>query len=155
MRNLLIVTLFSFFVSCSTSNPKSKNRRITDTIQSFDGQMLIGEWEWEKNSESKDFSIKFYEDKNVIKGAYCYVLQYGEKMDCFEDGEYNFIIDSDFNEEGCVFEFKSGYGGTKGKGKIRIISKDEIEWEIKESPKGEYYCPTKAILRKKLQSSPQ
>ena len=69
-------------------------------------------------------------------------------MDCTEKGQYSAIIPKTA-ESYLIFNFKSSFSLTNGKAKISL-KENKLIWEIIESPKGEFYCPTHALMMKQL-----
>jgi len=112
---------------------------------------ITGEWVWGKNSKEATFSVTIQKEGNSYVGRYCAVALSGAKIDCnVEDiPVLNFPSFKIENVQGNEFvaDFKTYFSEATGKVKIRIKG-NIMYWEIIEEPKGEYYCPNVAILKR-------
>lgn len=130
MKNIWILALVLLCFACS----QQKNS-------------ITGHWVWEKNSKEAKFSVIITKEDNSYIGSYCAVTLSGAKIDCDVYGDFpSFKIENVQGNE-FVVDFKTYFSEATGKVKIRIEG-DTMYWEVIEEPKGEYYCPNVAILKR-------
>ncbi len=122
---------------------------------SYSSEFLLGKWAGTRNPDAKDvplstFTISFHKKDSIVKGHYCYITQYGSKIDCDPTGDDNiFNIKTSRNNE-YSFSFKSFNNESLGTGKISVVNDEEIEWSVIDKPTGdEYFGPEKYMLHKK------
>ncbi|MDD5067318.1 MAG: hypothetical protein PHF84_09755 [bacterium] len=116
------------------------------TNRVYAGQQYEGIWAWEKNNGSRDFSVKIINNGKYYIGTYCAVVNNGGRIDCSENDTPSFQFKNTQNDI-ITTEFKTYY--TESTGKVKLtFHKNKLTWEIIKEPKGEYYCPKKAILYK-------
>jgi len=119
----------------------------SNKVNSYQGT-FSGNWKWERNSDKGEFTISFSQKGDTVIGNYCAIAQAGERIDCFDKGEYSFrFLISGSNSTRIEFKFKTAYSNTYGKAKI-TLENNKLLWEIIEKPKGEFYAPLKAVLLK-------
>jgi hypothetical protein len=137
MKNINLVLLIIFITSVTFQN---KNNDCN----------ICGEWKWEKNDEKHDFTLQIFQKDSFIYGRHCYILDYGNKMDCYlRNDDYSFKIKfSDIKSDSFSIKIKSYY--SKNYGIVNLKLKDKkIYWNLLIIPKGEFYLPTEAILVKR------
>lgn len=140
MKMIKLVVLFTLlcFSYCTLGSNKVISNQVT----------FIGNWKWERNSDKGEFNISFSQKGDSIIGNYCAIAQAGERIDCFDKGEYSFrFLIPGSNSNQIEFKFRTAYSNTFGKAKITLGNKNLL-WEILEKPKGEFYAPLKAVLIK-------
>lgn len=157
MQSLLLISMF-LLLSCNTQNKGSaettnnvavdtpETQQIKNEQSGSDKNDFTGEWNWEKNNDSKDFTVKIGLRNDSLFTSYCCIIQQGLKMDCPENDEYSFVVPK---PSGNYFtaSFKSYFSSSIGK--VKLSLKDgKLIWEILEAPKGEFYCPSTAIMIK-------
>ncbi|WP_250253334.1 hypothetical protein [Chryseobacterium sp. Marseille-Q3244] len=145
-RFLILVCLFGTMISCKGHDSKD-NKVINNSILE-NVSTLPETWRWRSEDKSQEFTIKIQRiTKDSLFAQYCAVYNNGQKLDC--DFEQNTNIKAIFNKDknAYVGEFHSFFNSGKGTCLIKIIDKN-LNWEIIKTPDGEYYAPTKCILRK-------
>ncbi len=108
---------------------------------------ISGRWVWEKNSEISTFTVDIIKEDNYYIGTYFAVAESGMKIDGDIEDRPSFKIEN-FNKE-VIVTFKTYFSDSIGKVKLRFDN-DKLHWEIIEKPKGEYYCPNVAVLKRFL-----
>lgn len=104
-----------------------------------------GDWEWEKNSETRMFFVNIEEKDGYYVGRYSAIAHDGMFIDSdYDDDDYSFVIEKLFTDEAIV-DFLTYYSRTKGKVKLSILD-GKLYWDIIEEPDGLYFCPNNAVL---------
>jgi len=117
----------------------SNTKRIDNPPSPF-----VGEWNWEKNSATKDFSLTIKQSGGKLIGTYCYTLNSGDKVDCAGDATISFSVPLPSGNS-FVAAFASTHSQTKGLVQITFDGTYLI-WTITKEPTGEYYSPMSAKL---------
>jgi hypothetical protein len=135
MKNIWILIVLLLCFACS----QQKNTTNQDNF-------LAGKWRWEKNSKRATFSVTITKKGNSYIGNYCAVALSGA-IDCnvYDDFSSFKIENAQGNEFTVVF--KAYFSEASGKVKIRIEG-DKMYWQVVEKPKGKYYCPDVAVLKR-------
>lgn len=107
---------------------------------------ITGRWVWEENSKANTFTVDIIKVDNYYIGTYFAVAESGMKIDGDVEDIPSFKIEN-FNNKEVIVTFETYFSGTKGKAKLRFEN-DNMYWEIIEKPKGEYYCPNFAVLKR-------
>jgi hypothetical protein len=148
MKKILIVAIVLLCVACSQQERPQRGTMKPLTKDSADNDMdLTGKWVWEKNSKEAKFSVFILKDNNSYIGNYCAVALSGAKIDCNVYDDFpSFKIEKAQGNEFIVV-FKTYFSEVTGKVKIRIEG-NKMYWQVVEQPKGEYYCPDVAVLKR-------
>ena len=142
----LVVALLCFAYS-QQANPQGNTAKQPTKDSTNQNISLTGYWVWEKNSDASDFDVEITKKGNAYIGEYCATAYHGNRIDCGRANDPpSFKIENIQGNEFTV-AFKTYYGGGTGKVKIRIEG-DTMYWEIVKKPKGEYYCPDAAVLKR-------
>ena len=103
-----------------------------------------GEWYWEDDFNS--FTLTLEINQSTAKGTLCSIMQQGNRIDCGDSDESNFIAEVSGNK--IVTPFTSYYCNCTGKVEITLIDAAHLKWKITEKPKGDYFIPDEVVLVK-------
>ncbi|WP_162926149.1 hypothetical protein [Chryseobacterium aurantiacum] len=145
-RFLILVCLFGTMISCKGHD--SKDNKIVNNPMLESVTPISETWHWRSEDKNQEFTIKIHRiTKDSLFAQYCAVYNNGQKLDC--DFEQNINIKAVFNKNKNAYtgEFHSFFNSGKGTCLIKIVDKN-LSWEIIKIPDGEYYAPTKCILKK-------
>lgn len=106
---------------------------------------LTGNWEFEE-SDQTIFNLDFTQNGSKISGSHCSSQYAGQKIDCSLDGDAISITGTIGKADSVLVVFKSSFSGKTGRAVIKKLSATQIQWTIRQEPKGEYYIPTNTIL---------
>jgi hypothetical protein len=85
-----------------------------------------------------------------IIGSYCFVTQYGNKVDCSPEGDMNIsghVMADDPNK--AIVNFNSFFGAKNGVAELDVNDDGSITWSMITRPQGgRYYGPSHAVFRK-------
>jgi hypothetical protein len=88
-------------------------------------------------------------DDGNIHGAYCFVTQYGNRIDCSPDGELNVhghVIGSSRKASVIFYSF---FGAKNGFAELSLADDNSLTWNIVTHPQGDgYYGPNRIIFKK-------
>jgi hypothetical protein len=118
--------------------------------------IFVGKWESiEHVTESeKPYSVldlSLSEDEaGGIQGSYCFVTQYGNRVDCGLGGEVNIngrVIPNHLKK--AVVNFDSFFRAKNGVAELSVNDDGSMTWNVVAQPKaGDYYGPNRAVFRK-------
>lgn len=108
---------------------------------------ICGEWRWEKNDEQHDFSVQISMQDGFLLGKHCYILDYGNKIDCSSEREDESFKVSYRGIDSVQMNIRSYYSGLLGVAEIKMKN-GKLHWKLINAPKGEYYLPKEALLIK-------
>ncbi len=131
---ILLTSIVSVAVSRCTSS------------QSSDCEMC-GEWRWKKNDDQHDFSVQISMQDGFLLGKHCYILDYGNKIDCSSEREDVSFRVSYRGIDSVQMNIRSYYSGTLGVAEIKLKN-GKLHWKLINAPEGEYYLPREAVLIK-------
>lgn len=110
---------------------------------------IEGNWEWEHNSEKREFSIKMIKIKNIVYGSYCAIRNYGAQIDCatkLDSLNHNFKI-VPTKESFYKIKFKNNANNTIGGiARFRLIDGNKLEWILDTLLDPNSQVPQSAIL---------
>lgn len=130
--NFILIVLFLFY-SCNSSGQQKCS--------------ICGDWKWEKNDETRDFTLQILQQDSIIVGKHCYILDSGNKMDCSpENDDFSFKAEIP-STDSLTFKIRSYYSNESGIVSLKYMN-GKIYWKLKQLPKGEFYLPREAILIK-------
>jgi hypothetical protein len=110
------------------------------TSSQYSGCKICGEWRWEKNDEQHDFSVQISMQDGFLLGKHCYILDYGNKIDCSSEREDVSFKVSYRGIDSVQMNIRSCYSGTLGVAEIKLKN-GKLHWKLINAPKGEYYLP--------------
>lgn len=104
---------------------------------------------WHAESENASFDIKLTQIKGMVSGSHCAIELGGSKMDCvIKDSDVT--ITGTANNSGSVqVTFISQFSQKPGTATITKTNDSTIQWKILTKPNGEFYLPSKMVLKKK------
>ena len=106
-----------------------------------------GTWDSFEDTPNVSFTLFLTQTNLKIEGKHCSSMYRGHKIDCsLEDVS----VSGSINGSIAIISFQSSYGLGKGDAKISLIN-NMLLWEITKPPKGEYYIPRKAFLKKRME----
>lgn len=105
---------------------------------------MCGEWRWERNDEQHDFSVQISMQDGFLLGKHCYILDYGNKIDCSSEQDISFKAPYPITDSVQV-DIRSYYSGTSGIVEVKFAS-GKLYWKLIQAPKEEYYFPKEAVL---------
>ena len=125
------------------------------TAFSHSNSLFNGKWEYveyksgtETPYSALDISLNEGEYGNIY-GAYCFVTQYGNRIDCTPDGELNVNGHAMDSPRKASVTFDSFFGAKNGIAELSIDDDDSLTWDIIKRPQGgDYYGPNRIILKK-------
>jgi hypothetical protein len=133
---LLVGTIFfGRLESAQQSAPKAK--------YNFNGR-------WSSEFSKKEtLALTLLTIEDSIKGNFCSVMEYGNRMDCDVDDDFPDISikGNIYGSDSAIIEFTSAFGGV-GLAKLTFINSKAIKWEILREPNSMYFIPKKKILYK-------
>jgi biopolymer transport protein ExbD len=145
MKNIWILLVVLLFLSCSQlANAQGATTKQPTKDSANQAISLAGKWVWKTNSAT--FSVTIKKEGNAYIGKYCAVAFSGAKIDCDYYDPPAFKIENVQGNE-FIVNFMTYFSRTTGKVKIRVEG-DIMYWKIVEEPKGEYYCPNVAVLKR-------
>ncbi|HKU25189.1 MAG TPA: hypothetical protein VJQ54_06930 [Candidatus Sulfotelmatobacter sp.] len=99
------------------------------------------------------FSISLNEDEvGKVRGAYCLITHYGNRIDCGSDQELNVSGRAERGKGIAIVNFYSFFGATGGVAKITVDDK-RLMWDVIKCPEGgDYYSPLHIEMRKEASS---
>jgi hypothetical protein len=154
MKNIWILAFVLLCFACSQQQkPEGDTAKQTTKDLANQTVTLTGHWVWVEDSEEATFSIFITKEGNAYIGRYCAVALSGNRIDCNdeeipESNYSSFIIKSLPGNEFTV-NFKTYYSESTGKVKIRIEG-EKMYWKVVEKPKGQYFCPDVAVLKRDI-----
>jgi hypothetical protein len=107
-------------------------------------KIISGEWKWVNNSDQLTFNLKIKQIGRNISGSYCAIADYGNRVDCDENGKI--AIMGTINGQIANLNFTDYYSGATGKANITWINENKLLWEITYIQEGDYYLPKSAIM---------
>ncbi|MCJ7546483.1 MAG: hypothetical protein MUP30_06610 [Deltaproteobacteria bacterium] len=130
----------------STKKPEGDTAKQPIKDSANQAVTLTGRWVWVEDSEEANFSVTIKKEGNAYIGSYCAVALSGNRIDCDDNDPPAFVI-KDLPGNEFTVNFKTYYGQGTGKVKIRIEG-EKMYWEVVEKPKGQYFCPNVAVLKR-------
>jgi hypothetical protein len=109
-----------------------------------------GAWSFEKDVSGQSTPYSTFEldidvHENEVSGRYCYVTQFGNKIDCEPNDPPN-IYGSIGSDGTLQISFNSFSGASGGVATISRVG-DELQWKVVKNPVGEgFYGPEQAEL---------
>jgi hypothetical protein len=107
---------------------------------------MCGEWRWDKNDDQHDFSVQISMQDGFLLGKHCYILDYGNKIDCSSEQDISFKVPYPMTDSVQV-DIRSYYSGVSGIVEVKLKS-GKLYWKLIQAPKEEYYFPKEAVLVK-------
>jgi len=101
-----------------------------------------------KETPASTFELQLTQHGEKITGRYCFITQYGNRIDCINTNEVNIngLAKSEFIS---FVTFNSTFGGRGGKARLTIDG-DNLKWKMLTPPThGDYYVPKEYVLLKK------
>lgn len=141
--------LLALGLSMGCSTPQT-----TPTINHSNNAAFIGSWntEGEPNAQGvpiTSFSIQVIEANERIVGEYCYISNYGNRIDCDNAFSGHYIGKNSYK-----IQFSSQFGGGTGQAAIQL-KQDKLYWALLQAPQhGEYTMVERAVLEKAPKPSP-
>lgn len=90
------------------------------------------------------FSLDIKAADKQISGSYCYVSNYGNKIDC-----NNAFSGQKTSSNSYKINFNSSFGGTHGLAELRITDDERLLWQVLRFPQhGDYSIPKHAVLHR-------
>ena len=111
--------------------------------------------DWEVTVQGKDpetpystFELHLTQKGPELRGSYCYVTRYGDKIDCDPNGPDNLKGVVDMQANTATVTFNSFFGAEGGVAKVSLKD-DKINWRVTTPPKGgEYFGPLSSTLQR-------
>ncbi|QXE07346.1 hypothetical protein BJG93_36390 (plasmid) [Paraburkholderia sprentiae WSM5005] len=129
-----------FFVALSIF---AGNVVYAENLSEISGSWTATENPFGKAEPMSVFDLKLHIIAGVVRGQYCYVTQYGNKIDC--DPSDNENISGFISGSKARVTFFSFFGGTNGVAEITMAG-GRLTWRVVKSPDGEFYGPLRATL---------
>ena len=104
---------------------------------------------WHAETLNTSFDLKLTQIKERVYGSHCAIQLGGSKVDCvLKDSDVT--ITGTANSSGSVqVTFISQFSQKPGTATITKINDSTIQWKILTKPNGEFYLPSKMVLKKK------
>ena len=104
---------------------------------------------WHAETANVSFDLKLTQIRGMVSGSHCAIELGGSKMDCvIKDSDVT--ITGTANNSGSVqVTFTSQFSQKPGTAIITKINDSTIQWKILTKPNGEFYLPSKMVLKKK------
>lgn len=116
---------------------------------------VIGQWVEEAEKDTRDqpniqnipmhvFTVNIETADKHISGSYCYVSNYGNKIDC-----NNPFSGQRTSTNSYKINFDSSFGGVHGLAELRITDDSRLLWQVLRFPQsGDYAIPKHAVLHR-------
>ncbi|MGF6853903.1 hypothetical protein [Paraburkholderia sp. CI3] len=129
---------------------------ISGAAFSVEPSFFNGKWEKiEKIGESeKPYSVLDLslteDDAGKLKGSYCFVSQYGNRIDCSPDGDINIIGRvTKSNRKRATVNFNTFFEAKNGVAELVVNDDGSIVWSVVTQPQGgDFFGPNHAVLGK-------
>ena len=131
-KTLLLLLCATALVSFSANKP------FTD----FSGK-------WHTESANASFDIKLTQVKGRVSGSHCSIQLGGSKVDCVLKDSDVTITGTANNSASVYVTFISKFSQKSGTATITKMNDSTIEWKILTKPKGEFYIPSRMVLKKR------
>jgi hypothetical protein len=104
---------------------------------------------WHAETANTSFDLKLTQIRGRVSGSHCAIQLGGSKMDCvIKDSDVT--ITGTANSSGSVqVTFISQFSQKPGTATITKMNDSTIQWKILTKPNGEFYLPSKMVLKKK------
>lgn len=104
---------------------------------------------WHAETANTSFDLKLTQIKERVSGSHCAIQLGGSKVDCvLQDSDVT--ITGTANSSGSVqVTFISQFSQKPGTATITKMNDSTIQWKILTKPNGEFYLPSKMVLKKK------
>ena len=104
---------------------------------------------WHAETANTSFDLKLTQIRGRVSGSHCAIQLGGSKMDCvIKDSDLT--ITGTANSSGSVqVTFISQFSQKPGTATITKMNDSTIQWKILTKPNGEFYLPSKMVLKKK------
>lgn len=113
-----------------------------------DNRAIIGRWitQGESNAEGipiSSFSLHVTEANQQITGEYCYISNYGNRIDCD-----NAFTGKKIGKNSYSVQFDSQFGGVNGRATLQL-KQQKLYWTLVQAPQhGDYNIAQTAVLSK-------
>ncbi|WP_414450772.1 hypothetical protein AB4851_17015 [Burkholderia sp. 22PA0099] len=98
------------------------------------------------------FSMSFKRKGRDITGAYCYIAQSGNRIDCDPGGDSNVGGRVSADRRSAIVDFYSFFGATGGRAEIKLDG-EYLVWRVLKLPEGgDYYVPLNAKMFRDISS---
>ena len=104
---------------------------------------------WHAEAASASFDIKLTQIKGSLFGSHCAIQLGGSKMDCVLKDSDVTITGFANNSASVNVTFISQFSQKSGTATITKMNDSTIEWKILTKPKGEFYIPSRMVLKKR------
>ena len=132
-HKILILLLFSTaLVSFSANKP----------FADFSGK-------WHAETASTSFDLNLTQVKGRVSGSHCSIQLGGSKVDCVLKDSDVTITGTANNSASVYVTFISKFSQKSGTATITKMNDSTIEWKILTKPKGEFYIPSRMVLKKR------
>lgn len=109
---------------------------------------IIGSWitQGETNAQGvpmTSFNLHVIEANQKITGEYCYISNYGNRIDCDNAFTGKKIADNHY-----LIQFNSQFGGVNGRATLQL-KQQKLYWTLRQAPQqGDYSIAQTAVLSK-------
>ena len=121
------------------------------TLVSFSEIKLTTDFsgKWYSGTANASFDIKLTQVKGRVSGSHCSIQVVGSKADCVLKDSDVTITGVANNSASVHVTFISQFSQKPGKATITKMNDSTIEWKIPTKPKGEFYIPSRMVLKKR------
>jgi hypothetical protein len=153
------IACFFLLTACNTkegnnrkSNEESPEIHFVDTVDQAKGKPISikdysGSWYWKSEDSSSSFKIIVYQNDDSVYGQYCAAYDFGNRLDCDFDTEYN--INGRAYDSIALVKFSSFYGAKDGEATLTLQG-NKLQWDIKKYPSGaDCFAPKEASMEQK------
>ncbi len=108
---------------------------------------LLGSWSAQGPSNAQhipihQFNINIHQANQNISGEYCYISQYGNRIDCD-----NTFHGKQISPQHYQIHFDSSFGGRNGIAELSLTPSQHLTWTLIQAPQsGEYHIPQSSEL---------
>ena len=104
---------------------------------------------WHAETANTSFDIKLIQVKGRVSGSHCSIQLGGSKVDCVLKDSDVTITGVANNSASVHVTFISQFSQKPGTATITKMNDSTIEWKILTKPKGEFYIPSRMVLKKR------
>ena len=104
---------------------------------------------WHAETADAFFDIKLTQVKGRVSGSHCSIQVVGSKVDCVLKDTDVTITGTANNSASVYVKFISKFSQKSCTATITKMNDSTIEWKILTKPKGEFYIPSRMVLKKR------
>jgi hypothetical protein len=143
-----VKVLYLFFITAVFSGCILAPTLPPPVLGNLQTSTLVGEWQTPNEDDAFSFSLRIWQSRDSIYGAYCAIVQ--SQLDCADPKTHYacFGTLNPFEPDVLETTFSDNQVADTGRVRLRLIQ-EELYWEMLQRPKrGKCLAPAQTVLHK-------